>query len=230
VDALRQTLARHNQAEHARRMQALTPPSRGWSQDDAPVRSARRFQQVDTTLDAMRWGWAVHRQPNPANHRIARHYWRVADGQGWPCQPPNRRPRLLRQAHTPHRRDVNVQGTRSPYDGDGVYGSTRGGRHPEVKPPGARRLKPPQGRCRAGGLPCTEDDPIEVDHLMPKGQGGQETRDNWPRLHRHGHAGKTTQERERRGLDDNHHVAEEPDDAKASRPVLKPSRGGDTPA
>jgi RNA-directed DNA polymerase len=31
-------------------------------------------------------------------------------------------------------------------------------------------------------------------------------------------------------MDDTHHVAEEPDDANASRPVLKPSRGGDTPA
>jgi hypothetical protein len=48
-------------------------------------------------------------------------------------------------------------------------------------------------------------------------------------LHRHGHAGQTTQARERRGMDDTHHVAEEPDDANASRPVLKPSRGGDTP-
>jgi RNA-directed DNA polymerase len=230
VDARRQTIARHQQAAHARLMQALTPQIRGWSPYDAPVRSARLVQQLDHTREALLWGWAVPRQPNPSTHRIARQYWRVDDGQGWTLQPPHRRTRLLRQAHTPHRRDVKGPGTRRPYDGDWVYGSTRWGRHPAVQPPVARLLKPQQGRCRACGWPCTEDDPIEVDPIMPTGQGGQETRDNWPRLHRHGHAGQTTQARERRGMDDTHHVAEEPDDANASRPVLKPSRGGDTPA
>jgi RNA-directed DNA polymerase len=49
-------------------------------------------------------------------------------------------------------------------------------------------------------------------------------------LHRHCHVRKTTQEQSRHGAYDRRHGAEEPDDAKASRPVLKPSRGGDTPA
>jgi RNA-directed DNA polymerase len=230
VDALRQTIARHKHAEQERLIQALNPQIRGWSQYYAPVRSARLFQKLDNTLYAMLWGWAVHRHPNTSKHRIARKYWRVDDGQGWSFQPPKSRTRLLRHAHTPHRRYVKVQGTRSPYDGDWAYWSTRLGRHPEVKPQIARLLKQQQGRCNACGLHFTEEDPIEVDHIIPKGQGGKETRDNLQLLHRHCHAGKTTQERGRRGMDDKHHVAEEPDDAKASRPVLKPSRGGDTPA
>jgi len=127
-------------------------------------------------------------------------------------------------------RRAQLRRRRSPYDGDGVYGSTRLGRHPEVKPQVARLLKPQQGRGRAGGVQFTAEDPIEVDHILPTGQGGKETRDNWQLLPRHCHAGKTTQERDRRGMEDKHHGAEEPDDAKASRPVLQPSRGGDTPA
>lgn len=230
VDALRKTVARHTHAEQERLMQALNPPIRGWSQYYAPVRSARLFQKLDHTLYAMLWGWAVHRHPNTAKHRIARKYWRVDDGQGWTFQPSNSRTRLLRHDHTPHRRYVKVQGTRSPYDGDWVYWSTRLGRHPEVKPQVARLLKQQQGTGNTCGLHFTADDPIEGDHILPKAQGGKETKDNLQLWHRHCHIRKTAQDRGRYGTDDKRHVVEEPDDAKASRPVLKPSRGGDTPA
>ena len=178
----------------------------------------------------MLWGWAVHRHPNTAKHRLARKYWRVDDGQGWTFQPANSRTRLLRHDHTPHRRYVKVQGTRRPYDGDWGYGSTRLGRHPEVKPQVPRLLKQPQGTCKACGLHFTEEAPVEVDHILPKAQGGKETQDNLQRLHRPCHTRKTARERGRYGTYDKRHVVEEPDDAKASRPVLKPSRGGDTPA
>jgi RNA-directed DNA polymerase len=50
VDALRKTIARHKHAEQERLMQALNPQIRGWSQYDAPVRSARLFQQLAHTL------------------------------------------------------------------------------------------------------------------------------------------------------------------------------------
>jgi hypothetical protein len=44
------------------------------------------------------------------------------------------------------------------------------------------------------------------------------------------HIEPTAQDRRGQGTFDTRHGAEEPDDAKASRPVLNPSRGGDTPA
>lgn len=98
VDALRKTLARHKHAAPARLIQALNPQRRGWSPSYAPVRSARLCQTLAHTLDGMRGGWAVPRHPNPAKPRIARHYWRIDDGQGWPFQPSNSRTRLRRPA------------------------------------------------------------------------------------------------------------------------------------
>jgi 5-methylcytosine-specific restriction endonuclease McrA len=86
-----------------------------------------------------------------------------------------------------------------------------------------------KGRCRACGLYFTEHDTLEVDHIIPKAQGGNESDDNLQLLHRHCHTRKTAQDQRARGTFDTRHVAEEPDDAKASRPVLNPSRGGDTP-
>ena len=73
-------------------------------------------------------------------------------------------------------------------------------------------------------------DTLEVDHIIPKAQGGNESDDNLQLLHRHCHARKTAQDSRGQGTFDTRHGAEEPDDAKASRPVSNPSRGGDTPA
>jgi len=73
-------------------------------------------------------------------------------------------------------------------------------------------------------------DKMEVDHIIPKGQGGSETRDNLQLLHRHCHDKKTARETGCQGTHDTRHVTEEPDERKRSCPVLEPSRGGDTSA
>ena len=172
----------------------------------------------------------MSRHPNKSKHWIMGKYWRVDEGKGWRFQPPLEGRALTLHSHTPIRRHVKVQATRSPYDGDWVYWGTRLGRHPTISPRVARHLRKQQGRCSACGLYFTEQDTLEVDHIIPKAQGGNENDNNLQLLHRHCHARKTAQDHKGRGTFDTRHVAEEPDDAKASRPVLNPSRGGDTPA
>jgi RNA-directed DNA polymerase len=175
-------------------------------------------------------GWAIHRHPNKSTRWIIGKYWRVDDGQGWRFQPSKGGHALSGHAKTPIQYHVKVKGTRSPYDGDWRYWSTRLGRHPTISPRVARLLKTPGGRCSACGLYFTDDDTFEVDHVIPKTQGGRRRLDNLQLLHRHCHRRKTAHEQSRGGTSDKRHVVEEPDDAKASRPVLKPGRGGDTPA
>jgi len=220
VEALRKTIDRHRHAEHEALIKALNPQIIGWSAYYAHVGSARAFQRLDHTVYAMLWGWAVSRHPKKAKHWIARKYWRVDDGQGWWFQPSNRTRPLARHDHTPHQRYVKVPGTRSPYDGDWLYWSRRLGRHPNVPPRVARLLKQQQGRCRACGLYFMDGDPIEVDHILPKKQGGSDARDNLQLLHRHCHDTKTARETGCPGTHDTRHVVEEPDERKRSCPVL----------
>jgi RNA-directed DNA polymerase len=115
---------------------------------------------------------------------------------------------------------VQIQGARSPYDGDWVYGSKRVGHHPDVPPRVARLLKQPQGRYRACGLYVTAGDQMAVDHILPNKNGGRDARDNVPLLHRQGHDTKTARETGCQGTYDTRHVAEEPDERKRSGPVL----------
>jgi RNA-directed DNA polymerase len=125
---------------------------------------------------------------------------------------------------------VKVQGARSPYDGHWVYGSVRLGRHPEVSSRVARLLKTQQGKCPACGLFFLEGDRREIAHLLPQAYGGSDARVTLQLLHPQGHERKTANDFRWRGPCDKRQVVEEPDEAKASRPVLEPSRNGAIPA
>lgn len=64
---------------------------------------------------------------------------------------------------------------------------------------------------------------MEVDHILPKSQGGNSHYDNLQLLHRHCHDTKTANDLVRFALS-KHCIVEEPDEGKLSRPVLKTSR------
>jgi RNA-directed DNA polymerase len=57
--------------------------------------------------------------------------------------------------------------------------------------PSAKLLKKQKGKCTHCGLFFREDDVMEVDHRIPKSQGGKDSYDNWKFLHRHCHDTKT---------------------------------------
>jgi RNA-directed DNA polymerase len=120
-----QTIARHQHAEQRTLSAALTLRIQGWSNYYRQVTSARVFCTVDHTLDTQRRGWAIHRHPHKSKHWIIGKYWRVDEGKGWCFQPPAGGRALTRHAKTAIRYHGKVQGTRSPYDGDGVYWRTR---------------------------------------------------------------------------------------------------------
>ena len=55
----------------------------------------------------------------------------------------------------------------------------------------AALLKQQQGKCAHCGLFFRENDVIEVDHIIPKSQGGLDEYKNRQLLHRHCHDTKT---------------------------------------
>ena len=220
IEKLCQTIDSHKHAAQETLTQALNPQSVGWSKYYAHVTSARVLQPLDNTVYAMLRGWAVARHPHTKHHWITSTSWRVDDGKGWTFQAPHGGVSLARHAHTAIQRQVKVHGARSPYDGDWVYWSRRGGRHPDVPPRVATLLKQQQGQCRECRGNCRHGDKREVDHIIPKAPGGSETRDNLQLLHRHCHERKTARETGCEGTHDTRHVAEEPDERKRSCPVL----------
>ncbi|MGJ3246185.1 MAG: HNH endonuclease [Elainellaceae cyanobacterium] len=95
--------------------------------------------------------------------------------------------RLARHSHTAMQRHIKVQGQRSVFDADWIYWSTRMGGHPQVNQRVARLLKRQQGTCAVCHLFFKDRDLLEIDHFIPRAQGGTDEFNNLQLLHRHCH-------------------------------------------
>lgn len=230
VHALHAIVPRPRQAEQRTLSQRLNPVLSGWPQYYAHGTRARVFAKVPPVLSALLCAGAGYRQPPKNTRWTTSHYWRGDAGQGWVFPPPHHSLGWSPHYRPPLRRQGKVQGSRRPYDGDWGEWRVRLGRHPAVSSRIARLLKRPQGKCPACGLFFTAGDRREVDPLIPPARGGSDALTNLQLLPQHCHERKTASDSRRPGPCDKRQVVEEPDEAKASRPVLEPRRHGAIPA
>jgi RNA-directed DNA polymerase len=170
----------------------INPVIRGWASYYSTVCSSDTFSKLDHILFQQFRSWALRRHPHKGVKWVIRKYWRVDEGRGWVFQPRNSEARLFRHSDISIKRHVKVQGTRSPFNGDWIYWSTRLGQMPGVKRRVATLLKRQQGKCQWCGLHFRWDDLMEVDHIIPRNLGGKDAYYNLQLIHRHCHDVKTT--------------------------------------
>jgi RNA-directed DNA polymerase len=169
----------------------LNPKIRGWANYYRTGVSQAVYHRLDHLLWIKLRSWARWRHPHKSIGWVTRRYWRRL-GARLPFATSTKDPEAASlRAHSEVRitRHVNVQGNRSPYDGDWVYWSTRQGRHPMTSSKLARLLKEQQGRCRYCGLFFQHDDRIEVDHINGNHRDARSA--NLQALHGHCHNAKT---------------------------------------
>ena len=196
----------------------LNPILRGWGNYFSTVVSKDIFHKIDHLIFWKLWAWARRRHPNKGKDWIARKYWHL--DPRWEFRTGNGL-RLHKLSAIPIRRHVKVLGDRSPFDGDAIYWSTRMGRHPELPGGLPRLLKKQTGSCPRCGLYFKVGDRLVLVDL-PQGDAAQ--RPTGPTVV-HEHCRGITERS--RGVNDNHHLVEEPDEGKLSRPVLETSAGSD---
>ena len=187
---------RHRMDAQERLIAALNPVIRGGSHDFSTGCSHETFAQMDEQLRQQLRSWLRFRHPTKSLKWGDSKYWRCEDGQR-NFRPRARGTRVGFHSETPIQRHVNVQGRRSPDDGDAVYWGRRRAHHPGVSTRVARLLKRPDGRCTACGYAFKAGDVLEVDHLIPRTQGRRDDSTNWHLFHRYSHMEKMA--RERRG-------------------------------
>ncbi|WP_413161139.1 group II intron reverse transcriptase/maturase [Capilliphycus salinus ALCB114379] len=214
-------------------IQHLNPIIRGWSNYYASVVSKVAYSYIDNLMYFKLMFWANYRHPNKGKKWVANKYWHRIGNANWVfCSMKNGEilAQLLNHSATPIVRHVKVKGNASPYDGNLIYWSSRMGKNPEMPTRVAKLLKAQKGKCPHCGLHFRSEDVMEVDHIIPKSKGGRDEYKNLQLLHRHCHDEKTRLDGSLVGTNDKAQVTEEPDDGKLSRPVLKTSRRGDSPA
>ena len=115
-------------------MRQLHPTIRGWATSYRTGVSQAVYHRLDHRLWITLRSWARWRHPRKSIGWVTRRYWHRW-GARLTCAPSASDPeaaRLRAHSEVTMTRHVNVQGHRSPYDGDWVYWSTRQGRHPMI--------------------------------------------------------------------------------------------------
>lgn len=192
-EKIKTMIDRHRSAKQLDLIKHLTPVIWGWAKYYSTVSSKRTFSGLDSRVYQKLRAWAHRRHPKQSRAWVYHRYWNKDHG-GVAFTLKDASYRLRSHAEMPIKRHVIVDGNRSPYDGDMVYWSTRMGRYPEASTRVAKLLKRQRGKCLWCGLFFKDGDQMEVDHIIPKRQGGRDAYYNWQLIHKHCHDAKTAQD------------------------------------
>jgi RNA-directed DNA polymerase len=229
-EAIAEIIEAHKGANQATLIKLLNPVISGWSNYYSTVVSKEAFSHQDYLIFQKLVAWAKHRHADKSWEWISRKYWQTIGGDQWvfATRSEDKDPQILRKHNaTPIVRHIKVKGDVSPFNGDFIYWSTRMGKHPEAPHRVSKLLKWQKGKCALCELFFRYGDVMEIDHKIPRLQGGKDEYRNLQLLHRHCHDVKTALDRVAGGVHDKHQITEEPDKSKGLRPVLKPSTNGD---
>jgi len=186
IHDMNQRLRKLRSASQEILIKELNPVIRGWANYYRTVSSSRVFSWCDHVLYLQLMQWTKHKHPTRGGKWLVRRYWRTKEKRHWVFTPPVG-VELRSHSQTPISYHMKVRGEASPYDGKLWYWRQRLKHHPLIEGKMARLLKDQQGKCRYCGLVFKDGDIWEIDHLVPKSQGGRNTLGNCQVLHRHCH-------------------------------------------
>ncbi|HEY9612774.1 group II intron reverse transcriptase/maturase [Allocoleopsis sp.] len=195
-DKIADVISSHKALPQAVLIQHLNPIIRGWANYYSTVVSKVTYAELDKLMYQKLRAWAKRRHPKKNMGEVVKRYWMTIGSDNWvfATRKENYPLRLLSHTDTPIVRHVKVKGEASPYDGNLVYWSKRKGENPEMPTRVAILLKKQKGICTWCNLHFREEDVMEIDHKVPKSQGGKDKYDNWQLLHRHCHDTKTARD------------------------------------
>ncbi|WP_353933351.1 group II intron reverse transcriptase/maturase (plasmid) [Okeanomitos corallinicola TIOX110] len=193
-EAIAEIIEAHKGANQATLIKLLNPVISGWSNYYSTVVSKEAFSHQDYLIFQKLVAWARHRHADKSWEWISRKYWQTIGGDQWvfATQLEDKNPQILRKHNaTPIVRHIKVKGDASPFNGDFIYWSTRMGKHPEAPHRVSMLLKRQKGKCAHCELFFRDGDVMEIDHKIPRSQGGKDEYRNLQLLHRHCHDVKT---------------------------------------
>jgi RNA-directed DNA polymerase len=224
IHELKEVIRKNRQASQGQLIKELNQVIHGWTNYYRSMVAKKTFHHCRYILFHQLQRWAKRRHPHKGMIWISDKYWHVEKGKGWIFT--DGRSMLWLHDYTQIQYHLKIKGTASPYDGDLLYWSKRLRTHPMLNGTLGKLLHKQTGKCRWCELLFQDGDIIEIDHIIPRSEGGGEELSNKLALHRHCHDQRHAQRVN--GTHDKGQITEEPDDANVSRPVLKPSGGGDS--
>ena len=172
----------------------LNPIIREWANYFSSVVSKEIFSKIDELLWQRLGRWANRRHTNKSGIWVKEKYFsNTKEARNWVFNHIGEYV-LSRYSDVQIIRHVKVKGYKSPYDGDWVYWSNRMGKHLGVRKEVTTLLKKQKGKCESCGPSFRLTDLIEVDHIVPRSEGGSNTFKEKLLLHPHCHDFKTAKD------------------------------------
>ncbi len=186
---IKELINKHKAQSQAILIKNLNPIIRGWCNYFSIGCPAKVFYRMDYLIYWKLRRWAKRKHPNKGGYWISNRYWQKLGERNWvfATRSENNPFTLLEHGSIKAKTHAKVKDDASPYDGNLIYWSSRMGKHPEMPKRTASLLKMQKGKCAHCGLFFKDGDIIELDHIIPKSQGGKDEYKNWQLLHRHCH-------------------------------------------
>ena len=198
TEVIKGVIKQYKTAPQSALISKLNPIIRGWANYYSVVVSTETFNKLDKTIWQMLRAWTVSRCGKVSQEKL-RNYFRngtvkLSNGkerhETWSFQTKDWL-HLYKHNWTPIVRHTLIRPDATLYDGNWTYWATRKGQAIDTPNRVAKLLKKPKGRCTWCGQFFTPSDLIEVDHIVPRSQGGKDEYKNLQLLHRHCHDDKT---------------------------------------
>lgn len=176
----------------------LNPIITGWSNYYSKVNSADKFKELDNLLTLKLISWVKARHLHKSNKKWIKKYFGTIGKSSWvfKATPKDGKDIILTYHGDFHIQNfVKVKGNASPFDGNLTYWATRMGKSVELPTRVAKLLKKQNGKCTECSMYFTDEDVMEVDHIIPRSKGGKDNYKNYQLLHRHCHDIKTKHRR-----------------------------------
>ncbi|MBD2572017.1 HNH endonuclease [Arthrospira platensis FACHB-971] len=198
TEAIKCVIKKYKTAPQSALISRLNPIIRGWSNYYSGVVSAETFKELDHKIWLMLRAWTVSRC-GKAEYKKLSNYFRpgtvkLSNGrerhETWLFKTKDGF-QLWKHNWTPIVRHTLVRPDATPLDGNWTYWATRKANAIDTPTRVAQLIKKQKGKCSWCGQFFTPTDLVEVDHIVPRSQGGKDEYKNLQLLHRHCHDDKT---------------------------------------
>ena len=186
MDEIRDIVKRMEKRPQEELIATLNPIIRGWANYYAFTDNKATFRYCDERMFWRLYRYACNRHKSKGKKWIARKYFHSFEGRKWIFSTVDRKHRILLYSKGVGRNVYRkVAKSRSPYDGDTRYWNNRW----KAGVSSTKRYLHSQqnGKCEWCKRPIYFGDVVEIDHIIPKKNGGSNTKKNLRLVHGHCH-------------------------------------------
>jgi RNA-directed DNA polymerase len=184
IDNIRDIVKRMEKRPQEELIATLNPIIRGWTNYYAFTDNKETFRYCDKRMFWRLYRYACNRHKSKGKKWIAQKYFRSFEGRKWIFSTADRKHRILLYSKLVGRNVYwKVAKSRSPYDGDTRYWNNRW--KAGVSPTRRYLHSQQNGKCEWCKGPIYFGHVVEIDHTIPKKDGGSNTKKNLRLVHGH---------------------------------------------